>query len=58
MLNLLDSYGFAEDTPIIRGSALAAVEAAEDISDPAYEPILKLMDAVDEWIPTPERDNG
>jgi elongation factor Tu len=56
MAELLGSYGFPEETPIVRGSALAAVEAPEDISDSAYEPILELMNTVDEWIPTPERD--
>ena len=51
---LLNSYGFdGDNTPIIRGSALKALEG-----DPAYEDkIMELMDAVDEWIPTPERDN-
>ena len=51
---LLSSYGFdGDNTPIIRGSALKALEG-----DPAYEDkIMELMDAVDEWIPTPERDN-
>jgi elongation factor Tu len=53
---LLESYGFDPETPIVRGSALAAVEAEDDLSDPAYQPILDLMQAVDEWIPTPERD--
>ncbi len=53
---LLESYGFDPATPIIRGSALAAVEAPDDLSDPAYQPILDLMQAVDEWIPTPARD--
>jgi len=53
---LLGSYGF-DDTPIVRGSALAANESAStDQSAPEYQPILKLMDAVDSWIPTPERD--
>ena len=42
-------------TPIIVGSALAALEAPEDLNDPAYKPILDLMDAVDDYIPTPER---
>lgn len=56
LAELLGGYGFPEDTPIIRGSALAAMEAADDLSDPAYEPILKLMETVDEWIPTPERE--
>ena len=55
---LLNEYDFpGDDTPIIRGSALAALEAPEDINDPAYKPILELMDAVDTWIPTPERDD-
>jgi elongation factor Tu len=54
---LLSSYGFSEDTPIIRGSALAANEStSEDINAPEYQPILALMDAVDAWIPTPTRD--
>ena len=54
--DLLNSYEFpGDDTPIVVGSALAALEAPEDLSNPAYEPILKLMDAVDEYIPTPER---
>ena len=53
---LLDKYEFpGDDTPIIKGSALAAIEAGDDISDPAYAPILELMDAVDDFIPTPER---
>ncbi len=56
---LLNEYDFpGDDTPIIRGSALAALEAPEDINNPAYKPILELMDAVDEWIPTPERDDN
>ena len=54
--DLLNSYEFpGDDTPIIVGSALAALEAPDDLRNPAYEPILKLMDAVDEYIPTPER---
>jgi elongation factor Tu len=53
---LLEGYNFSADTPIIRGSALQANESASsDINAPEYQPILKLMDAVDEWIPTPER---
>jgi len=53
--NLLNEYGFdGDNTPIIRGSALKALEG-----DSAYEEkIDELMDAVDEWIPTPERDNA
>lgn len=54
---LLDSQGFEEDTPIIRGSALAVLECeSDDPNDPAYAPIYKLMDTVDTWIPQPERD--
>ena len=53
---LLDKYDFpGDDTPIIRGSALAALEAPDDLNDPAYKPILDLMDAVDSFIPTPDR---
>ena len=53
---LLDKYEFpGDDTPIIKGSALKALEAGDDISDPAYAPILELMDAVDDFIPTPDR---
>ena len=52
----LDSYEFpGDDTPIIRGSALKALEASDDINDPAYAPIAELMDAVDNYIPTPDR---
>jgi elongation factor Tu len=54
---LLSSYGFSDDTPIVRGSALAANESAStDPNAPEYAPILELMDAVDAWIPTPTRE--
>ena len=57
--DLLSSYDFpGDDTPIIIGSALAALEAPDDLSNPAYKPILDLMDAVDEYIPSPERDDA
>ena len=51
---LLTEYGYdGDNTPIIRGSALKALEG-----DPTWTAkIDELMDAVDEWIPTPERDN-
>ncbi len=50
---LLDTYGFAgDDTPIIRGSALKALEGEPEWQDKVWE----LMDAVDSFIPTPERD--
>ena len=54
---LLSEYEFpGDDTPIIKGSALQALEcASNDPSDPAYAPILELMKAVDSYIPTPER---
>ncbi len=52
----LDSYEFpGDDTPIIKGSALKALEAPDDPSNPAYACIAELMDAVDSYIPTPER---
>lgn len=52
---LLTSYGFpGDDTPIIQGSALKALEGdASDIGVPA---VLKLVDALDTYIPTPQRD--
>ncbi len=54
--DLLTEYDFpGDDIPIITGSALQTLEAPEDLSDPAYKPILDLMDAVDEYIPTPDR---
>ncbi|MCA1669128.1 MAG: elongation factor Tu [Thermomicrobia bacterium] len=54
---LLSSYGFpGDDIPIIRGSGLAALSSTStDMSAPEYAPILELMRAVDDYIPTPER---
>jgi elongation factor Tu len=54
---LLSAYEFPGDAiPVVRGSALAALESAsQDPSDAAYGPILELMQAVDDYIPTPER---
>ena len=52
--DLLNEYGFdGDNTPIIRGSALKALEGDPEAKAKIYE----LMDAVDEWNPTPERDN-
>ncbi len=52
----LSQYEFpGDDTPIIKGSALKALEAPNDINDPAYAPIIELMEAVDSYIPTPDR---
>ena len=56
---ILNQYNFpGDDTPIIRGSALNALEAAKagKWDDPAIEPIKQLMDAVDSFIPEPVRD--
>ena len=55
---LLDSYGFpGDDIPIIKGSALAALETdSTDSGADVYKPIVELMAAVDEYIPEPIRD--
>ena len=53
---LLETYEFPADSPIVRGSALnALVSESNDPNAPEYECIKELLDAVDEWIPTPER---
>jgi len=53
---LLDKYEFAgDDTPIIRGSALKALES-DDTESEAAKCIFELMDAIDSYIPEPERD--
>ena len=49
---ILDQYGYEEDTPIIRGSALGALNGVEKWTDK----VMELMDAVDEWIQEPPRD--
>ncbi len=56
--DLLNEYEFpGDDTPIIRGSALKVLESTStDVNAPEYECIRKLMDAVDEFIPTPTRN--
>ena len=56
---LLSQYGFpGDDTPIIRGSALQAIEAAQsgNWDSPAVKAVEELMDAVDSFVPTPDRD--
>ncbi len=54
---LLSSYEYpGDDTPIIKGSALKAIEADGDPENPACKCILELMDAVDSFIPEPKRD--
>ena len=56
----LNEYGFpGDDTPIIKGSALnALVSESKDPDAPEYACIKELMDAVDEYIPTPERNDS
>ncbi len=55
---LLSSNGYDEDAPIIRGSALKALEAAQagNVDGPECKCIFELMDAVDDYIPTPVHD--
>ena len=55
--DLLNEYDFpGDDIPIIRGSARNALESpSTDPNDPVYASIFELMDAVDEYIPTPDR---
>jgi len=55
--DLLSEYEFpGDDTPIVRGSALESLESeSQNPDDPEYKCILELMDAVDSFIPTPER---
>ncbi|MDY6314264.1 MAG: elongation factor Tu [Clostridia bacterium] len=55
--DLLNEYEFpGDEIPIVTGSALAALESTStDPNAPEYQPILKLMEAVDSYIPTPER---
>ncbi len=55
--DLLTSYGFpGDEIPVIKGSALKALESTStDPNAPEYQCIKELMDAVDDYIPTPER---
>ncbi len=55
---LLDGYGFpGDETPIVRGSALHALQSeSTDPDAPEYQCIWELMRVIDEYIPTPERD--
>ena len=55
---LLNEYEFpGDDTPIVKGSGLAVLESTStDINAPEYAPIVELMNAVDEYIPTPARN--
>jgi elongation factor Tu len=54
---LLSKYDFpGDDIPIIKGSALKALEGGEDAAGEEYKSIDELMKAIDEYVPTPERD--
>jgi elongation factor Tu len=54
---LLSKYEFpGDDIPVVRGSALKAMQAEGGTDDPAYEPIWKLLEAIDTYIPTPQRE--
>jgi elongation factor Tu len=54
---LLSKYEFpGDDIPIIRGSALKALEGGEDTGGEEYKSIQELLDAIDAYVPTPERD--
>jgi len=55
---LLNHYGFpGDDTPIVKGSALKAMEAglAGNTDDPSFKPVQELLDAIDSYIPEPQR---
>ena len=54
---LLSKYGFpGDEVPVIRGSALKSLESDGDPNDPVNKPILELLDAMDNYIPLPQRD--
>jgi len=54
--DLLSSYDFpGDEIPVIKGSSLKVLEGSSDVNAPEYAPMKELMDAVDSYIPTPER---
>ncbi|MBD3368948.1 elongation factor Tu [Candidatus Fermentibacteria bacterium] len=53
---LLEDYEFEPDSPIIRGSALKALSSTGKPDDPDAKCVYELLEAVDDWIPTPKRD--
>ena len=55
--DLLTEYGFpGDEIPVVKGSSLKVLESTStDPNDPVYAPMKELMDAVDSYIPTPER---
>jgi len=55
--DLLNQYGYpGDEVPVIRGSALKAVEAPNDPNHPDYKPIQELLDAMDTYFPEPQRE--
>lgn len=56
IVELLENYNFSEDTPIIHGSAKLALDSDDETNPLGIPSILKLMDAVDNFIPQPERE--
>ncbi|RKX53396.1 MAG: elongation factor Tu [Thermotoga sp.] len=55
--DLLSKYEFpGDDVPVIRGSALKALEGPDNPDDPVYEPVKELLDALDNYIPEPVRE--
>ncbi|HDG61609.1 MAG: elongation factor Tu [Thermotoga sp. 4484_232] len=55
--DLLNKYEFpGDDVPVIRGSALKALEGPDNPDDPVYEPVKELLDALDNYIPEPVRE--
>ncbi len=54
---LLSQYGFpGDEVPVIRGSALKALEGSGDPEAPESKPVMELMEAVDKYVPLPQRD--
>ena len=54
--DLLSKYDFpGDEIPIVKGSSLKVLEGPSDVNDAVYAPMKELMDAVDSYIPTPER---
>ncbi len=54
--DLLSKYDFpGDEIPIVKGSSLKVLEGPNDVNDAVYAPMKELMDAVDSYIPTPER---
>ncbi|PLV55633.1 elongation factor Tu [Thermotoga sp. SG1] len=55
--DLLSQYEYpGDEVPVIKGSALKAIEAPDDPNHEAYKPIRELLDAMDSYIPDPQRE--